>query len=197
MTKTILVTGFEPFPGMPINPTAQLIARLPRRLTPRAGIRFEFVRLPTTWAGRQTVTEQLRKDLKPSAIIHFGVDGTRRGINIETRAVNRATLVKPDAEGHHAAPGPLEQDAPAAKASTLPVRALRDAAARSGVPVSLSHDAGTYLCNATLWDSISSGIPSVFIHVPPLPRGKFDTRPSLQDIEAAAVQILSEVARRI
>ncbi len=183
---------------MPVNPTAPLIDRLPKRLASQIpGVRFHFARLPTTWAGRQSVTARLREKLKPDAIVHFGVDGSRRGINIETRAVNRATRIKPDANGQHAAGGPLEPHAPAARSATLPVKALKNAAGRSGAKVSLSRDAGTYLCNATLWDSIGSGIPSVFVHVPPLPRGRADTRPSLQQVEAAAVQILKEAARQL
>ncbi|MEJ8473870.1 peptidase C15 [Roseibium algae] len=198
MTKTILVTGFEPFPGASINPTALLIARLPKRLPASIGeVRFHFARLPTTWAARHSVTDKLRRTLQPAAIIHFGVDGSRRGINVETRAVNCATRVKPDAVGEHASLPHLNSNGPSSRSSTLPVRTLREAASRSGAPVSLSRDAGTYLCNATLWDSIGSGIPSVFVHVPPLPRGRFDKRPCLQQVEAAAVQILREIARRI
>ncbi|WP_268956865.1 pyroglutamyl-peptidase I [Roseibium aggregatum] len=196
--KTVLVTGFEPFPGMPVNPTALLMKRLPRRLIPEVrGTRFLFEILPTTWTGRFEVAERLRRDLSPDAIVHFGVDGSRRTINIETRAVNRATRVKPDAGGAHAETSPLQAGAETARTSTLPFRALYEAAARSGLPVALSRDAGTYLCNATLWDSIGSGIPSVFVHVPPLPRGRFDTRPSLQQIEKAAILILEETRRRI
>ncbi len=196
--KTVLVTGFEPFPGMPVNPTALLMKRLPRRLNPEVrGIRFRFEILPTTWAGRFEVAERLRQDLSPDAIVHFGVDGSRRTINIETRAVNRATRVKPDASGAHAETALLEPGAERARASTLPVRALHQAAVRSGLPAALSRDAGTYLCNATLWDSIGSGIPSVFVHVPPLPRGRFDTRLSLQQMEKAAILILEEIRRRI
>lgn len=196
--KTVLVTGFEPFPGMPVNPTALLMQRLPRRLIPEVrGTRFHFAVLPTTWVGRLEVTEELRQDLSPDAIVHFGVDGSRRTINIETLAVNRATRVKPDASGAHAETAPLQAGAERTRTSTLPVRALYEAAARSGLPVALSRDAGTYLCNATLWDSIGSGIPSVFVHVPPLPRGRFDTRPSLRQLEHTAALILEETRRRI
>jgi pyroglutamyl-peptidase len=196
--KTILVTGFEPLPGMPVNPTALLMERLPRRLaaTSRGG-RFHFETLPTTWAGRFEVTDRLRKELSPDAIVHFGVDGSRRTINIEARAVNRATRVKPDARGAHAETALLEPGEERARTSTLPIRALHQAAVRSGLPVALSRDAGTYLCNATLWDSIGSGIPSVFVHVPSLPRGRFDTRLSLQQMEQAAIQILEETRRRV
>lgn len=142
-------------------------------------------------------TARLRRSVKPDAIIHFGVDGTRRTINIETRAVNQAVRVRPDAVGVSPRQPELQANGERSRSSTLPARALLEAARSSGAPVRLSNNAGTYLCNATLWDSIGSGIPSIFIHVPTLPKGKIDTRPSLPSLEDAAVRILQETARRL
>jgi pyroglutamyl-peptidase len=196
--RVILVTGFSPFPGAPVNPTEKLMRRLPKLLgRHQAGGTFLFHVLPTTWAGRTQVTDDLRRSLEPDAIVHFGVDGTRRTINIETRAVNRATRVRPDAAGYAPARPELDLTAGRSRVSTLPAEALRRAASGSGAPVRLSRDAGTYLCNATLWDSIGSGIPSIFVHVPSLPRGARDTRPAFTVIEDAAVRLLKEVARRL
>ncbi|WP_434051363.1 MAG: peptidase C15 [Roseibium sp.] len=197
-SKTILVTGFSPFPGAPVNPTRHLMMRLPKRLGPHQfGVEFVFQVLPTTWAGRNEVTARLRGEINPDAIVHFGVDGTRRTMNIETRAVNRGTRVRPDAAGVSLARPELGERSERTRLSGLPARALRDAARTAGAPANLSTDAGTYLCNATLWDSIGSGIPSIFIHVPSLPRGKSDRRPSYPVIEEAAVRLLQEMARRL
>ena len=197
-TKTILVTGFSPFPGAPVNPTQDLMRRLPKRLgRHQDGVRFLFEVLPTTWAGRHDVTDKLRRDLKPDAIVHFGVDGTRRQINVETRAINRATRVRTDAVGNTPERPELGAVEERERWSTLPATPLRDAARSAGVPADLSLNAGSYLCNATLWDSIGSGIPSIFIHVPALPKGRFDRRPSYPVIEEAAVRLLQETARRL
>ncbi|MEO9775493.1 peptidase C15 [Roseibium sp.] len=196
--KTVLVTGFSPFPGAPLNPTERLMHRLAKRLGDhQCGVRFMFEVLPTTWAGRNEVTARLRREVRPDAIVHFGVDGSRRTLNIETRAVNQAVRVRPDATGQAPLRPELDPSAERARTATLPAEALRRAAAGSGVPVRLSRNAGTYLCNATLWDSIGSGIPSIFVHVPALPRGRRDTRPSLALIEEAALRIVKETARRL
>jgi len=196
--KTVLVTGFSPFPGAPVNPTQRLMKRLPLRLGGhQSGVEFVFHVLPTTWAARHQVTAKLRNDIGPDAIVHFGVDGTRRTMNIETRAVNRATRVRPDAAGQSPGRPELMNENEWTRSSTLPARALRDAARAAGAPAKLSTDAGTYLCNATLWDSIGSAIPSIFVHVPSLPRGKRDTRPAYPVIEEAAVRLLKETARRL
>lgn len=196
--KTVLVTGFSPFPGAPVNPTERLMRRLPARLGAfRPGVRFVFHVLPTTWAGRQEVTERLRQEIRPDAIVHFGVDSSRRTINIETRAVNRAIRVRPDAAGVAPARPELAAGPERFRTSTLPAAALLKATQSSGAPAALSSNAGTYLCNATLWDSIGSGIPSIFVHVPALPRGSRDTRPAYAVVEEAAVRILRELARRL
>jgi pyroglutamyl-peptidase len=196
--KTILVTGFSPFPGAPVNPTEILMHRLPNRLgAHQFGINFEFHVLPTTWAGRWQVTDKLRQSVQPDAIVHFGVDGTRRTLNIETRAVNRATRVRPDAAGLSPERSELIIGYERSRSASLPARALRDAAQNGGAPTHLSRDAGTYLCNATLWDSIGSGIPSIFVHVPALPKGPGDTRPSYSVVEESAVRLLKETARRL
>ena len=196
--RTILVTGFSPFPGAPVNPTEQLMRRLPKRLgRHQFGVDFVFKVLPTTWAGRQDITAALRDELAPDAIVHFGVDGTRRTMNIETCAVNRAIRVRLDAAGKAPARPELTVSGERSRRSTLPARALRDAAETGGTPASLSENAGTYLCNATLWDSVGSGIPSIFVHVPALPKGKKDPRPGYPVIEEAAVRLLQETARRI
>lgn len=197
-TKTILVTGFSPFPGAPINPTERLMRRLPKRLgTHQFNVEMVFHVLPTTWSGRREVTEKLRNEIRPDAIVHFGVDGTRRTMNIETRAVNRAIRVRPDAVGASPNRPELANGSERARSATLPARALRDAAQTGGAPARLSTDAGTYLCNATLWDSVGSGIPSIFVHVPALPKGPRDTRPGYPAIEEAAVRLLQETARRL
>lgn len=197
-TKTILVTGFSPFPGAPVNPTQHLMQSLPGRLlSPPPGIAFSFHVLPTTWAGRQDVTAKLRRETRPVAIVHFGVDGTRPEINIETRAVNRTDQVRPDAAGQLPANPELVPGSETARLSTLSAEPLCAAARSAGAPAELSDDAGTYLCNATLWDSIGSGIPSIFVHVPALPDGPDDPRPAFSNVEDAAVKILEEVARQV
>lgn len=196
--KTILVTGFTPFPGAPVNPTQMLMKRLPKRLGPHQhGVAYQFDVLPTTWEARAEVTDALRRDVNPDAIVHFGVDGTRKDINIESRAVNRAIRVRLDSAGKAPANPQLDPQSIRDRTATLPARPLAAAARLSGAPVKVSVDAGTYLCNATLWDSIGSGIPSIFVHVPRLPRTRLDPRPSFAMIEDAAVSLLQELARRL
>ncbi|QDG78651.1 peptidase C15 [Labrenzia sp. PHM005] len=196
--KTILVTGFMPFPGAPVNPTQMLIKRLPKRLGQHQhGVGYRFDVLPTTWEARKTVTDALRREVQPDAIVHFGVDGTRQDINIESRAVNQAIRVRLDSTGKSPDNPELDPAGERARSATLPAAPLAVAARLSGARAKVSVNAGTYLCNATLWDSIGSGIPSIFVHVPPLPRTKWDPRPSFAVLENSAVSLLQDLARRL
>lgn len=196
--KTILVTGFTPFPGAPVNPTQLLMKRLPKRLgVHQHGVAYHFDILPTTWEARSNVTDALRREVQPDAIVHFGVDGTRKDINVENRAVNKAIQVRFDSAGKGPGNPELDPKGERARTATLPAGHLATAARQSGASTKVSQNAGTYLCNATLWDSIGSGIPSIFVHVPPLPRTRWDPRPSLALVENAAVNLLQELARRM
>ncbi|GAA0772923.1 peptidase C15 [Roseibium denhamense] len=196
--KTVLVTGFGPFPGAPVNPTQLLMKRLPKRLgVHQHGVAYHFDVLPTTWEARSRVTDTLRREVRPDAIVHFGVDGTRKSINIENRAVNKAIQVRLDSSGQGPGYPELDPSGERSRTATLPARHLVTAARQSGAATNVSQNAGTYLCNATLWDSIGSGIPSIFVHVPPLPRTKQDPRPSLAMVENAAVSLLRELARSL
>ncbi|MTH97979.1 peptidase C15 [Roseibium sp. RKSG952] len=194
--RTLLVTGFGPFPGAPVNPTAHLIRRLPVILGKTIGsVSLEYAVLPATWSGRQAVTRTLIDRVAPDAVVHFGVDGKRREINIETRAVNRAIRVRCDAEGAYSATACLGHPAEAPRLSTLSPARLLEAVRRTGAPVAMSKDAGNYLCNATLWDTLGRGLPAVFVHVPSLPRGRSEDRPPYRTVERAAVSLLKEAAR--
>lgn len=196
--KTILVTGFSGFPGMPINPTATLVQRLPKRLPECLhGVRFHYAVLPPEWRAREEKTQRLINEVDPVAVVHFGVDGSRRSINIETLARNWASTIRADAAGDVAPRRLLAKSGTPNRRASLPVRSLQRSARRSGVDVRLSVNAGDYLCNATLWDTLGTGRQAVFVHVPSLPRGRFENRPSYHSVETAAVHLLRDLALRL
>ena len=63
-SRTILVTGFSPFPGAPVNPTERLMRRLPLRLgAHQSGVTFIPVGSVST-SGYFSVDSWFRKELK-------------------------------------------------------------------------------------------------------------------------------------
>ncbi|EFO28993.1 peptidase C15, pyroglutamyl peptidase I [Roseibium sp. TrichSKD4] len=197
-TKTLLATGFSGFPGMPVNPTERLMGRLPKRLPAHIhGVRFCYAVLPPEWRAREERTQHIIKKVDPVAVVHFGVDGSQRSINIETLARNWASTTRADAAGDVAPHRLLAKAGTPNRRATLPVRSLQKSARRSGVDVRLSNNAGDYLCNATLWDTLGTGRQAVFVHVPSLPRGRYENRPSYHSVETAAVYLLSDLALKL
>ena len=88
---TVLVTGFGPFPEVPFNASATLVAALAETMRiaePRA--RLFTAMLPTDWRQAPAEAMALIDRLRPDVVLHFGVSGRAEGFEIETRAVNAA-----------------------------------------------------------------------------------------------------------
>src|SRR5690348_14889515 len=96
---TVLVTGFGPFPGVPVNATMRLLPEL-AQVVPKLfpDVRFVFEVLRTEWvAGPQRLLRVL-DELRPDLALHFGVSSRARGFEIESRARN-VCAATPDASG--------------------------------------------------------------------------------------------------
>ena len=172
-TIKLLITGFGPFPGAPVNPTGPLIRALKRKLRSQPGIQIDTHVFRTTYAAVDRGLPRLLTGKKPDALLMFGLATRSRGLRIETQARNRICR-HPDAAGVVPTARKITEDTP----RTLPIRAPKTAllrAAKSGaLPARLSVNAGDYHCNYLYWRALEtvgrSGGPSraVFIHVPPL-----------------------------
>jgi pyroglutamyl-peptidase len=169
---TILLTGFGPFPGVPVNATATFVpqlAAMARQRFPSAIVVAEI--LPTEWQEAPRRLSELLEAHDPVLAAHFGVAVEARGLTIEMMAYN-ATCAKVDACGAlPASPSVLER-APEALATPLPADAMLSRLAELGVPASISRDAGRYLCNAVLYRSLHHAttraprLRALFVHVP-------------------------------
>ena len=84
----VLLTGFGPFPGAPVNPSAWLAETLPSRLS-EGDEEVDARILPTEWEAVAELTEQLRETLQPHVSIHFGLSHHAKGFRIERSAHNR------------------------------------------------------------------------------------------------------------
>jgi pyroglutamyl-peptidase len=171
MRTTVLITGFGPFPGVPVNATMRLLPELAQAAARRfAGVRIATAVLATEWTAAPRRLEALLADIEPDLVLHFGVSSRARGFEVEARAHN-ACMQSPDAAGA-LPPGVAVRDGgPEVRAATLPVRHIVARLRRRGIPAFVSRDAGGYLCNATLYHSLGcaqerSGCRVGFIHIP-------------------------------
>jgi pyroglutamyl-peptidase len=171
MTTTVLLTGFGPFPGIVVNVSAVLVARVAnsaRRRWPK--VVFHTATLPTEWARGPDRARLVIGRTQPDIILHFGVSGRASGFVIETRGANHC-VGEADGAGHLPPLALLEADGPELRRVTLPVRGIVARLTAVGLPVATSNDAGGYLCNAVLFQSLglcegNAAAMAGFVHIP-------------------------------
>lgn len=174
LRPTVLISGFGPFPGIPFNASAELAANIAHR-GGHSGSRVAFHSglLPTAWEAGPGRASQLIRELQPDAIVHFGVASSATGFRIETRAINEASRMA-DCDGCLPGGYYVRRGGPPVLTSTLPTGLIFRRLKQAGVAVSMSQDAGRYLCNATLYNSLllACSLPHRplvgFIHIPAL-----------------------------
>jgi pyroglutamyl-peptidase len=176
MTRTILLTGFGPFPGAPFNPTGPLVKELARRRTPALRhIRRVAHVFPTSYQAVDRDLPALIAREQPDALIMFGLAARRRLISVETWARNALTCALPDASGHLPAESVIVPGGRAALALRSPAQRLVAAVRAVRISAALSSDAGNYLCNYLCWRAGEAaernGVPRLvaFVHVPHVP----------------------------
>ena len=184
MALTILLTGFGPFPGAPSNPTGALVRQLACLRRPTlAHVRLVPHVFPTSYRAVDRDLPRLLTDLKPDAILMFGVSARVSCLRVETRARNALSALR-DADGQRLGSPCILPGGPAALDFSIPAARLALAARSARVPAVTSRDAGRYLCNYLCWRAIeTAGRPggpkfAAFVHVPRLRHGMRQTRAS-------------------
>lgn len=171
--RTILVTGFEPFGGHAVNPSADLAKALDGRAFGTATVSAAV--LPVLHREAAVRAAALVDELRPDAVLHFGLAGGRARVALERVAVNVMDFDMPDNAGYQARGEACEPGGPAAYLATLPLGPMLDALLGQGIPAYLSNTAGTYLCNRTMYATLhlaaTRGLAARvgFVHLPFLP----------------------------
>ena len=170
---TILLTGFGPFPNVPVNASWTLVERLApaaRRAFP--GYRIVAEMLSTEWHGGTRRLVELFEATGPEVALHFGVSRKASGFVIETRGYNEHSAVADACGVTPEAGNRLVLDGPATLVAQLPASLIAHRLRLRGLPVEISRDAGRYLCNAALYHSLDAARRRTeascagFIHLP-------------------------------
>jgi pyroglutamyl-peptidase len=172
-SRHILLTGFDPFDGDTVNPSAEVAKRLDGRVFGDCVVRSAILSVQQE-AARAVVTPLLEA---PGllAVVHLGLAGGRARISLERVAVNVMDYSRPDAHGLVLCDVACDADGPAGYFSTLPLREMLAALTAEGIPAVISNTAGTYLCNHVLYSTLHHLArrdlvrPAGFIHLPFLP----------------------------
>ncbi len=200
----ILVTGFGAFPGVASNPSSALLFALKKRSNrlKRFGIALELRELPVAYAGLRMRLARLANEIRPDAILQFGVAGGREFISVEKFARNHVDTRNPDASGKPPFKDALVAHGLSALKTRIPDAEIVAALRRAGIPSAMSNDAGNYVCNASFYHALRlAKVRAVgFIHIP-FPRlrrsAAKDKKPRFEDIVRAAEIAIVIVARAL
>ncbi len=171
MSKTVLLTGFEPFNKETINPAWEAV----RALDGWGGAGFVVVarQLPCVFGAARRVIEDAIAALKPDLVIAVGQAGGRVDLSVERIAINVDDAPIPDNAQRQLVDEAIVAGGPTAYFSTLPVKAIVHGLRVAGLPASVSQTAGTFVCNHVFYGlmhhTAGTGLKAGFIHIPYLP----------------------------
>ncbi|MDB5361017.1 MAG: pcp [Rhodospirillales bacterium] len=168
----ILVTGFDPFGGEPVNPAQEAILRLPAVLGPHM---IERRPLPTLFHRSLEALGDAVRTLRPDVLLCIGQAGGRTELTIERVAINVDDARIADNAGTTPIDRPIVPGGPAAYFTNLPLKAMVRALIDAGIPAKVSNTAGTFVCNHVFYGAmhlVATEFPALragFIHIPFLP----------------------------
>lgn len=158
---TLILAGFEPFEGRRRNRSWELA----RRVRPRAGL--EVVQLPVDFArlGGEIARLVARA---PRGLLLLG-EASRRLVCVEQVALNLRDADRADNQGARPRGEPIVADGPLALRVPWDARAVAQRLNQAGARAVVSFHAGTFACNAALYQALDAAgdrLPVAFVHVP-------------------------------
>lgn len=197
MSGTLLLSGFEPFGGSPINPSMELARRLEGRTVGAWSIRTCV--LPVVTEAAPDLLDEAIALHRPAVVVACGENARAAGLEVERVAVNLRDHAIGDNAGNRLVKSPVFAGGPPRLHASLPVEAMVSASLAAGVPASLSGSAGTYLCNEVMYELLrrhaAAGVRGGFLHMPRLPEQASPGSPSmpLDEIERGALAMLAAI----
>jgi pyroglutamyl-peptidase len=167
----VLLTGFGPFPGAPVNPTGPLVRRLAQGRR-RPGERRTAHVFCTSYEAVDRDLPFLLAQQQTDVLVMFGLAARTPHLRVETWARNVVSRMVPDVTGNVPIQSLIAAGARAMLPMCVPSQQLVRAVRQTGVNAVPSRNAGSYLCNYLCWRSTEAaarpGGPRVaaFVHVP-------------------------------
>lgn len=191
MRQKLLITGFEPFGKVDMNPSWEAVKRLPMTIG-----NYELMKLqtPTVFGLAAEMTLDAAKAFSPDVILSVGLAGKRDSVTPEVVAINLRDASIADNAGNEPQDEPVIAGGQNAYFSTVPGRAIVQAVKKEGIPCAISYSAGVYVCNDLFYTLLHHYYETAtrvgFIHVPPLPEQAEKNRSGMPlDVIVQALEI--------
>ena len=163
--KSVLITAFEPYDRWKTNSSWLALVQLTHDLPREPAVTTRLY--PVDFSE---VKRRLAEDLAANYdyALHLGQAPGSGRIQLESIGVNVGGSSSQTPDQYR----PLADDGPVAYQSPLPLGEWSVLLRRSGVPAQVSHHAGTFLCNATLYlscyfaERMALQTQSAFLHLP-------------------------------
>ena len=188
--KRILLTGFEPFSGLDINESSEVV-----KLILNAGLQ-DIEIIPSILSVDEEGTESsldILKAMEFDAVIHLGLSRDSGKILLERFATNMISMELPDNSGRVVKGSKILENAPERIETTVSIHNF-DEEFEQDKDVQWSHSAGSHVCNETYFKTLSglsnSTIPVLFIHLPKMSEISLD-----RQVEVVSRAIMLMVTR--
>jgi pyroglutamyl-peptidase len=191
----VLVTGFQPFPADGWHENVSAVAVGAARPSALHGVALMKVILPVEYDRAAALVTEVIARCQPAHVISFGQGGG--SIALEHTAYNLQDTGElsggaPDNPGIIRAAQQISVDAPATRATLLPLDAIEAALVDLGESPQPSTDPGRYICNNVMFADIGAigprGGKAGFIHLPYPTQFDDETRSRFGQVVEAAVQ---------
>lgn len=171
MTKTIkkiLISGFEPFDGDPVNPSALLLEWLALQSF-NGELRTKL--LPVSFTKAFPLLEKTINEFNPGHVILTGFAKNRTELTLERIAINWVDARIPDNDGLQLKSKKIIEQSEDGLFTTVSLDKMLESSLKAGCPTKISSTAGEYVCNHLLYLYLEKfrTIPGTFIHIPGSP----------------------------
>lgn len=179
--KKLLVTGFEPFGGLDINPSWEAVKALPEFIG-----NYEIIklRIPVEYENAADIVIKMAEEISADTIISVGVAVGRKSVSFEKVAINLRNSSMADNRNCKKEDEPVVENAREAYFSGLPVKFMAEAVKNIGVPAAVSYSAGAFVCNDVFYSLLHKYYNTEknvgFIHLPYLPQQEKENSSSMK-----------------
>ena len=199
--RPILVTGFEPFGGETVNPSAEVARALDGRTID--GVLVHGLVLPCVFGASIEALRSALNRQRPQLVLALGLAAGREGFTPERVAINLDDARIADNALAQPIDEPVVAHGPAAYFTTLPIKAMVAALRAAGQPASVSHSAGTFVCNHLFYGlqhmtKRRRGTRSGFMHLCALSgqAGEAPSLPLTTLVQGVAITLATALATR-